>query len=80
MLPQMPDSREMGRYVALSQIGLEMVAPVIVGVLLDRYLGWSPWGAVGGAALGLIGGLVHLVHLLNRMDSKDSSQSDRESR
>jgi F0F1-type ATP synthase assembly protein I len=80
MLPELPDRGDMGRYVALSQIGLEMVVPIIAGLLLDHYLGWRPWALIAGAVLGLVGGLVHLVHLLNQMDSKDSSRSDQESR
>ena len=80
MLPELPDRNDMGRYVALSQIGLEMVAPIVAGLLLDYYLGWKPWALIAGAVLGLCGGLVHLVHLLNKMDAKDSSRSDRESR
>ena len=43
MLPEMPDRKEMGRYVALGQIGLEMVAPIVVGLVMDHYLGWTPW-------------------------------------
>ena len=80
MLPELPDRNDMGRYVALSQVGLEMVAPIVAGLLIDHYLDWRPWALIAGAVLGLVGGLVHLVHLLNKMDSKDSSQSDRESR
>lgn len=80
MLPELPDRKEIGRYLALSQIGLEMVAPIIAGLVVDHYLGWTPWGLIAGAVLGLVGGFVHLVHLLNQMDAKDSSRSDRESR
>jgi F0F1-type ATP synthase assembly protein I len=80
MFPEMPDRKEMGRYVALGQIGMEMVAPIIIGLFLDRYLGWTPWALIAGAVLGLCGGLAHLVHLLNQMDTKDSSRSDQEPR
>jgi F0F1-type ATP synthase assembly protein I len=80
MLPELPDRNDMGRYVALSQVGLEMVVPIVAGLLIDHYLGCKPWALIAGAVLGLCGGLVHLVHLLNRMDSKDSSRSDQESR
>jgi F0F1-type ATP synthase assembly protein I len=79
MLPELPDRNEMGRYAALSQVGLEMVAPIVLGLVLDHYLGWTPWAVIAGAVLGLAGGLVHLVHVLNKMDSKDSSRSDQES-
>lgn len=80
MLPGLPDRNDMARYAALSQIGLEMVAPIIVGLVIDHYLGSTPWGVIAGAVLGLVGGFVHLVQLLNKMDSKDSSRSDQESR
>ena len=61
-----PGPKELGFYFALAQVGLEMVAPIGLGLLLDHYLSWSPWGAVAGAVFGLIGGLAHLVTLLNR--------------
>jgi F0F1-type ATP synthase assembly protein I len=80
MLPEMPDRKDMGRYVALSQIGMEMVAPIVAGLVVDHYLGWRPWGVIVGAVVGPVGGFVHLVHLLNKMDSKDSSRSAQESR
>jgi F0F1-type ATP synthase assembly protein I len=80
MFPEMPDRKDMGRYVALSQIGMEMAAPIGIGVLLDHYFDWTPWATIAGAVLGLCGGFVHLVHMLNRMDAGDSSPSDRETR
>lgn len=80
MFPEMPDRKELGRYLALSQIGLEMVAPIVVGLLLDRYLGWTPWALIAGAVLGLCMGFVHLVHLLNTQDAQDRPRSDREPR
>ena len=67
-----PTPRDMGRYFALAQVGLEMVLPIVLGVFLDRWLRWAPWGVVAGAVLGLVGGLWHLVLLLNRFDDKDS--------
>jgi F0F1-type ATP synthase assembly protein I len=80
MFPEMPDRKELGRYLALSQIGLEMIVPIVVGLVLDHYLGWAPWALIAGAVLGLCMGFVHLVHLLNKMDAKDSPRSDQESR
>jgi hypothetical protein len=56
----------MGIYVTLAQIGLEMVAPLVIGLILDDRLGWTPWATVSGAALGLIGGLAHMIAILNR--------------
>ncbi len=74
-----PDPRELRRYFALSQVGLEMVAPIGVGLALDYYLGWSPWGAVVGAILGFVGGLTHLIVLVNRpKDNEDSKKVGKE--
>lgn len=62
--------QDLARYVALSQVGLMMAVPPGAGALLDRWLGWSPWGVIVGAALGLTIGLVQLVRLTNRQDDK----------
>jgi len=70
----LPDPKELGRYYALSQIGLEMVAPIGLGLVLDYYLSWSPWGAVVGAVVGFVGGLAHLVVLMGRPKNADSSK------
>ena len=69
--------REMGFYFALSQVGLEMVVPVGVGIAVDRFLHWTPWGTVVGAGLGLVVGLVHLVVILNRHDQDGTRPSER---
>src|SRR5262245_51453689 len=58
-----PNSRQLGKYYALAQVGLEMAAPVGLGVWLDQTLGWMPWLTVTGAILGLVGGIAHIVVL-----------------
>lgn len=73
MLPDPGTRNEMGRYLQIAQVGFEMVVPVGLGMAADNYLGWSPWGILGGAALGLTVGLVHLVHLANRQDDLPDS-------
>ena len=50
-----PDSRELGYYFALAQVGVEMVAPLGIGLGLDFYFGWLPWATVTGAVLGFVG-------------------------
>lgn len=74
----LPDPKEIGRLYALAQVGLEMVAPIGLGVLADYYLGWTPWGAVVGAVLGLVGGMAHLVALVNRRDGSGNRGSQRD--
>jgi F0F1-type ATP synthase assembly protein I len=64
----MPDEqrepREQYRYLVLGQVGIEMAAPVVLGVLLDRSLGWTPWLTIIGAVLGFTGGMYHLLSFL----------------
>ncbi len=69
-----PDPKQMGYYFAISQVALEMVVPVVLGVLLDRYLNWTPWGMIFGAVLGLFGGLMHLITLVSRHDGPGSAR------
>ena len=61
MFPGPGDQKDLSRYLALGQVGLEMVAPIALGVELDSYLGWSPWGVIAGVVIGFVGGLAHLV-------------------
>ena len=70
MFPGNTDRKELSKALALSQIGMEMVTPIALGLVIDYYLGWLPWATVVGAVLGLIGGLAHLVQLTKKDDSK----------
>ncbi len=74
MFPDPKESKEFGRYLALGQVGLEMVVPIVLGLVADAYLGCGPWGLVAGAVLGLGGGLAHLVHQANKMNSNPSEK------
>jgi F0F1-type ATP synthase assembly protein I len=71
-----PDFKNLGYYIALAQVGMEMVIPIGIGAVLDYYLKWTPWGIVGGAVVGLIGGLSHLVAIMNRENPSDPSKPD----
>jgi len=72
MAPTSHDSRAMGKYFALAQVGMEMVAPIVLGLWLDHKFEIGPWGVIVGAVLGLVGGLAHLVVMLRRFEAKDS--------
>jgi F0F1-type ATP synthase assembly protein I len=61
-----PDPKDVGRAYAMAQVGIEMVAPIGLGVALDYWLGWTPWATVAGAVFGFVGGLVHLVSMMNK--------------
>lgn len=67
-----PDSRELGYYFSLAQVGLEMVVPLVAGVWLDRTFGWTPWATLAGIALGFVGGLGHLIVLAKRSETDRS--------
>lgn len=73
----LPSPTEMGRYVALAQVGMEMVAPIVIGLLLDTYLGWTPWGVVVGTVVGFVGGLAHLLVMLKKFDEQPPGESPR---
>ena len=78
MADQTTTDRDFGRYFALAQIGLEMVAPIVLGVYLDKYFGWTPWATAVGAVLGLVGGLAHLVVAARRQEDRESADSSRD--
>jgi F0F1-type ATP synthase assembly protein I len=65
--------REMGRLFALSQVGIEMVVPIALGVWLDKRWGTSPWLVAVGAVVGLVGGLTHLIYLLRKFERQPPS-------
>ncbi len=76
MLPGSPDPKELGRLLALAQVGTEMVVPIVGGLLLDRWLGTLPWFTVVGVCLGFVFGIVHLVVLSAPGDGKPKSPDD----
>jgi ATP synthase protein I len=45
----------------VTTVGLEFALPPLLGALLDRRLGSSPVGVLGGAVLGFSVGMVHLL-------------------
>jgi F0F1-type ATP synthase assembly protein I len=78
-MPEGPiNPREFGHYISVAQVGVEMAAPIGVGLAADYLLGWSPWGVVVGALLGLVAGVAHLVVLMNRQDQSHSTKPPQE--
>jgi len=71
-MPENPESpREIGYYMALAQVGLEMVAPIGVGIAIDYYFDSMPWATVSGAAVGFIGGMLHLILMVREHDKEE---------
>lgn len=71
MPPGGEDPRRYGLYLALSQAGFEMIAPLGLGLFLDRMLGWTPWLTIIGAIGGFVGGLFHMIILAQRLNNSD---------
>jgi F0F1-type ATP synthase assembly protein I len=73
----LPDSKEMRFYLSLAQVGTEMVAPLLVGLLLDWLFGWLPWATVVGAVLGFVGGMYHMISLLSVYQREEEEQREK---
>ena len=80
MIGQSPDPKEVGFLYALGQVGMEMVAPIAVGVYLDYRLEWTPWLTCVGVLFGFVGGMIHLLVLLKRKEEADRKRGKQESR
>jgi F0F1-type ATP synthase assembly protein I len=72
----LPNPKEVGRYFTISQVGMEMVAPIVLGLILDYQFGWMPWATVIGAVLGLVAGISHLVVISNQGQKEQRSQGN----
>ena len=68
-------ARELGYYFAMSQVGLEMVAPLCLGLWLDYQFDWSPWATIIGAVLGFVGGPIHLIVMAQRIEREQSKKN-----
>lgn len=66
--------KEIGRLYGLAFVGLEMVAPIVLGVWVDRHWNCSPWGVGVGAVVGLVGGIAHLA-MIGRHQERMNSPS-----
>lgn len=69
-----PTPRELGYYFSIAQVGLELAAFIGLGLVLDHYLGWSPWGVAGGTLLGFVGTLAHLIALVKRQEEENKDR------
>ena len=69
----LPAGKDLGRYATLGQVGFEMVVPIAVGLVVDNYLGWQPWGVTAGTILGFSGGLLHLVLVVNKLNKTEQN-------
>jgi hypothetical protein len=66
-----PNPRETRYYFALAQIGLEMVAPIGIGLFIDYLFGWLPWATATCAVVGFVGAMVHLIVMVQQHDAEE---------
>lgn len=61
----MAADRRFPGWIRYSGVGLELAGATaglaLLGSWIDRRLGTSPWGIVGGVFIGIVGGLYNLV-------------------
>ena len=69
------DTRKLGFYYSLAQVGMEMALPAGVGYWIDYAFQTQPWGVIIGAVLGLAVGMLHLVALLNQQNKNRKASS-----
>jgi F0F1-type ATP synthase assembly protein I len=72
------DRKQLARGLALSQVGFEMAAPALLGLGLDYWFGWAPWGVITGAVIGLVGGMAHLIRLARPSEQEPPQQPPRD--
>jgi hypothetical protein len=53
-------------WVNAAQAGSTLVAPVVLGVILDWQLGWMPWATLIGVGVGLLGSITILLQAAKR--------------
>jgi F0F1-type ATP synthase assembly protein I len=53
-------------WVNAAQAGSALVAPVLLGVILDWQFDWKPWATLIGIAVGLIGSVSILIQAAKR--------------
>ena len=54
-------------YAAVLSILFSIISFLIVGWLLDRWLGTSPWLVVGGVVLGSVIGFYEFIRLISKI-------------
>lgn len=67
-------TKSAGLYYALATCGMEMVAPMILGLLLDNWLGTSPIFAAITIVLGFVGGITHMVLISNQINQVEKAE------
>ena len=74
MAGQPRSGSEFRAYALFSQVAVEMVAPMLIGLAIDTWLlGTLPWLTILGVVLGFGIGMTRLVLFANREDNEHGS-------
>ena len=63
-----------GLYYALATCGIEMVAPMIGGILVDKWLNTSPIFTALAVVVGFVGGITHMVLISNQINKAEKAE------
>jgi F0F1-type ATP synthase assembly protein I len=66
--------QDLRRLALPAQVGMEMVAPIVLGLVIDYQFGWLPWCTVVGAVLGFVAGVGHLILIATRMNDPPGAE------
>lgn len=61
------------RAVVMTQVGMDLLAPTIVGLVVDWQSGTAPWGTIIGLLVGLALCLYHLAWIAKRLKNPDQN-------
>jgi F0F1-type ATP synthase assembly protein I len=68
------DSIDKRWYAVLATLGVEMVAPIGLGIYLDSQFGTTPWLSIIGVGFGFIGSMMHLTLALRAANREDENK------
>ncbi|HEV2667437.1 MAG TPA: AtpZ/AtpI family protein [Blastocatellia bacterium] len=57
--------------VVITLFSSNILGGILIGYLLDRWLGTGPWLTITGIVLGLTGAIIGLIRVMNRLNRGD---------
>lgn len=70
MADEKREREELSYYYTLAQTGVEIVVPIVAGVILDRQFNTTPWCTVAGAVIGPTAAIAHAIRTMNKFEAR----------